>query len=74
MKITINIEAEKGNPLFYALLVNAGSSIPTKNPSQWFYEAGKALYYLPEEELRTILEQLQTETGMEITLPKKEQF
>lgn len=67
MKLTINFgENDNRNPLFYALLAGKGNSIPTTNASQWFYEVGKALYYLSESDLLELVKNMQTEDGINI--------
>ena len=72
MKLTINFGAsDNQNPLFYALLAKSGSSIPTKNASQWYYEVGKALYYMGEKELFDLVNILQTHADVEIDNPNR---
>ena len=60
MKITIDLESDgAGKGLFYWLLSkHTEKSLPIGAASQWYYEAGKALYEMTEDEVTEALQTL----------------
>lgn len=58
MRVTIELEDsdQVGRAFFYWALVKSGAkSLPLQTPSQWFYEVGKALYYISDKDISEAL-------------------